>query len=1230
MLSFLHLTTKFLAHTLRFSALGAVVLSIASCADLHPTPTDGNESVKSGVVTPVYSDLWGKSGEKWSPQSRLPDFSFAGYRAGQENIPSPPEVANVRTFGAVGNGVTDDTQAFLNAIASASNGAVVVPAGRYKITQVLKITKPNVVLRGAGSGSTTLLFPKSLTEVLGSSPAWAGGGPWAFAGGFLWLEGKDNGAKLADVTGSALRGAKSVTVNTTAGISVGSTIRIVEYNNDGSLGRFLHADQADAGSSALKKLVDFAVKVVSISNNVLTFDRPLRADVRSAWSPQIYAFAPTVRETGVEGLTLEFPNTTYPGHLVEKGYNAIYLDGVANAWIRDVTILDADSGVLTSPQADQVSRFWTIDRVRLANQWRPSSGLTGHHGIALEGPQDVLVSNFDIAKQFFHDVTVDWAASGNVFSSGKAVNMNLDHHRSVPYENLFTDIDVGAGDTLWIGSRDQDSGQVSDGPISGARETLWNIRASNAGSLPNWPQLNVIGMTRYATSKSGNFWVEQIDPAALTPSNIYQAQVAARQSSSAPVPATIELTPGSVTLSPSATQQFVVKAYDQSHNLIDPSPTFSWTTNGGTVSDSGLYTAGSTAGTFTVTASSAGKDGTTTVTNSGPAAQVLTSVTVTPSTASMNPSSSLQFSARAFDQNGSPMSAQPTFNWTATGGSVNASGLYSAGATAGSYVVTATASGKTGSANVSVASSSGSVALTSVADAYVRDGDYANTNYGSTSSLEAKTDSVNWSRTDLIRFDLSSVSGVVNGAKLRLYGKISGTDPQLTISAFSVASPNNWSETTVNWNNQPAAVSTLSSRTVSGSTATWYEWDVTSYVKSEKSAGRTSVSIGVRSDVQSATFATFSSKEASGGNAPQLLLTLGSDPPPSNQAPTIATAASATPSPVSTVGLSALGTDDGGESNLKYTWTTTGTSPAAVSFSANGSNAAKSTTATFAKAGSYAFRVTITDASGATVTSSVNVNVSPITSSVVVTPANVTTAPNTTVQYTASAKDQFGSDVTSTSFTWATSGGGTISGGGLFTAGSQAGGPFTVTASSGGKSGSANVSISGGSSSVVLLAQADALVRDGSYAANNYGAQTTLEVKNHDLSWSRVGFLKFDLSAVPNTITTVKLRLFGYLSYSDPLAIQVFSVANTSWSESQLTWNSKPAVGDLLAQTLVSGTSQQWWEWDITNFVAAERRAGRTLVSLSLQGAAYNATYFIASSKEASSSEAPRLIVTSG
>jgi hypothetical protein len=112
------------------------------------------------------SRLWGQQGELWN-QSRLPDFSFAGYHMGNDPIPNVPVVANVKDFGARGDGLTDDSQAFLSAIAATSNGTLFIPAGRYRITQQLYFAKNNFVLRGEGPDRTVLFFPKSAREVRG-------------------------------------------------------------------------------------------------------------------------------------------------------------------------------------------------------------------------------------------------------------------------------------------------------------------------------------------------------------------------------------------------------------------------------------------------------------------------------------------------------------------------------------------------------------------------------------------------------------------------------------------------------------------------------------------------------------------------------------------------------------------------------------------------------------------------------------------------------------------------------------------------------------------------------------------------------------------------------------------------------------------------------------------------------------------------------------------------------
>src|SRR5262245_36921040 len=70
------------------------------------------------------SKLWGTAGETWSASGRLPDFSFAGYESGMKPIPDVPRSASVKDFGAKGDGRTDDTEAFLEAIQSAKRGAI--------------------------------------------------------------------------------------------------------------------------------------------------------------------------------------------------------------------------------------------------------------------------------------------------------------------------------------------------------------------------------------------------------------------------------------------------------------------------------------------------------------------------------------------------------------------------------------------------------------------------------------------------------------------------------------------------------------------------------------------------------------------------------------------------------------------------------------------------------------------------------------------------------------------------------------------------------------------------------------------------------------------------------------------------------------------------------------------------------------------------------------------------
>jgi hypothetical protein len=208
--------------------------------------------------------------------------------------------------------------------------------------------------------------------------------------------------------------------------------------------------------------------------------------------------------------------------------------------------------------------------------------------------------------------------------------------------------------------------------------------------------------------------------------------------------------------------------------------------------------------------------------------------------------------------------------------------------------------------------------------------------------------------------------------------------------------------------------------------------------------------------------------------------------PAGKNPPSVATAASATlSSDGKSASLSVLGSDAAGEGTLTYTWSAIGPLPAQVSFSANGTNAAKNTTATFSAAGTYTFQVAITDGAGLATTSTVTVKVSQILNSYTVTPASTSVPDGGTDQMTpASFLDQFSHTMVITPLvTWSVGSGGvggTISAWGLYTAPASGTGTatvvglsngvtrtvtITVTAPGGAGGGGGNSASGGGSSS---------------------------------------------------------------------------------------------------------------------------------------------------------------------
>jgi len=160
----------------------------------------------------------------------------------------------------------------------------------------------------------------------------------------------------------------------------------------------------------------------------------------------------------------------------------------------------------------------------------------------------------------------------------------------------------------------------------------------------------------------------------------------------APTLTSVVVTPGSASLAAGATQQF--SATGQLSDGSSSSVAVNWTATGGTISSSGLYTAGTTSGTFRVIAAqSGGTLADTSLVGIAVAAPTLQQVVLTPATTSLLTGAAQQFAASGLMSDGSSKSV--TVTYSASGGTITAGGLYTAGSTPGSYRVIATQSGGT-------------------------------------------------------------------------------------------------------------------------------------------------------------------------------------------------------------------------------------------------------------------------------------------------------------------------------------------------------------------------------------------------------------------------------------------------------------------------------------------------------------------------------------------------------
>lgn len=452
----------------------------------------------------------------------LSNNSFAGYRAGETPIPDVPVVATLTDFGGNGDGVADNTAAFAEAIAAAwraGGGAVFIPAGTYRVEEMIHLNRSGVVLRGEDRATTSIVFPNSLEDVIGADGV--GTSRWSWRGGLItvmpeaamkknpfgrieafmngdyedwtaWWSGEDNfnGPELAQVTNTPLRGATEVDVDNASGLRVGDYYLMSwesdALNGDYSLWKHIagHPTMEDfnwAGAFDLNKRTQFQwpVRIASISGNTVRLAQPTRIDIPSEWNVAFEPVGPVINEAGVESLTLDLQNAplTTP-HNQYNGWNGVFFSKTINCWARDITVRNSQNGFLT-----RSNKHLTISDVRFEGT------VELHHATTHVRAHDSLVESFTLDQEVHHGISVEDLATGMVYRDGNMTFGTFDSHRFMPFDVLRTNITL----TNETGG----PGGASDfGPFVGKNVVHWNIDItgpSDRGAWVNHPETHSMG-----------------------------------------------------------------------------------------------------------------------------------------------------------------------------------------------------------------------------------------------------------------------------------------------------------------------------------------------------------------------------------------------------------------------------------------------------------------------------------------------------------------------------------------------------------------------------------------------------------------------------------------------------------------------------------------------------------------------------------------------------------------
>lgn len=152
---------------------------------------------------------------------------------------------------------------------------------------------------------------------------------------------------------------------------------------------------------------------------------------------------------------------------------------------------------------------------------------------------------------------------------------------------------------------------------------------------------------------------------------------------------------------------------------------------------------------------------------------------------------------------------------------------------------------------------------------------------------------------------------------------------------------------------------------------------------------------------------------------------------------------------------------------------------------------------------------------------------------------------------------------------------------------------------------------------ITATAVADSYVRSSS-ATTNFGTATTMQgIKSGPTIYQ--AYFRFSLGSFPAPPVSAKVRLF--VTDASMGTGSLFATAGSTWAETGITWNTRPATSGAALAASKKATLNQWVEFDVTPFVTAAGEYSFVLANGNKDLVAF-------SSREGSN--APQLVVSFG